>query len=68
MNIAEPAKVERRFSTAIPLLDRYIAKRKITRQISCITVVFISLARLSWNKAQLAAITVELGFWEIYGI
>ena len=65
MNMADPARVDKRLSTLIPLLDRYIANRKITRQISCITVVFMPLALLSWNKAQLAAITVELGFCEI---
>ena len=65
MNMAEPASVASLFNTPIPLPDRYMANRKMTRHRICITVVFMPLALLSWNKAQLAAITVELGFCEI---
>ena len=65
MNMAEPANVASLFSTPIPLPDRYMANRKMTRHRICITVVFMPLALLSWNRAQLAAITVEFGFWDI---
>ena len=65
MNMVDPARADSRLRTPMPLLDRYMANRNMTRQISCMTVVSILLALLSWNSAQLAAITVELGFWEI---
>ena len=47
INMAEPASVASCFNRLTPLPARYIAIRKITRQISCSTVVFMSLARLS---------------------
>ena len=47
INMAEPARVDSCLSMFTPLPARYMAKRKITRQTSCSTVVFMSLARLS---------------------
>ena len=65
MNMAEPANVASLFSTPIPLPDRYMANRKMTRHRICITEVSMLLALFVLEQAQLAAITVELGFWEI---